>query len=185
LPEISLLVHLRPGLSGVIGPKDAAIFRFDDCPYPVGVHRRNSDTDITDRAFGQSLVASDFIPGAAAIGRFEDAAARPPALQSPRLAIHFPQGSVDGIGIGRIQYQVGYARLIASKQDFLPVLAAVCGAKHSALFVRSEYVTLRADVNDIGIVRMNAHASDLPGVLESDVLPGFAGVRRFIDAVSV
>src|SRR5580698_5690289 len=45
-------------------------------------------------------------------------------------------------------------------------------------------MTERADVHDVGIMRINDNAADLARVLQSDVCPGFAGVGRFVDAVA-
>src|SRR2546430_16883648 len=44
---------------------------------------------------------------------------------------------------------------------------------------------LRRDVNNVGILRMNANARNLPRVFQADVLPGLAAVRRFVNSIAV
>src|SRR5437870_3110338 len=67
LSQIALLVSLRPRLATIIRAKHAAVFCFDNCPYSIGIRRRNSDADDANRALRQTLVASYFGPGIAAV----------------------------------------------------------------------------------------------------------------------
>jgi hypothetical protein len=65
-----------------------------------------------------------------------------------------------------------------------PVEAAVGGAIHTALVVGGVGVAENGDVDDIGVRGVHDDAADLLRIAESDVLPGFAGVGGFIDAVA-
>src|SRR5437868_3269008 len=68
LPEITLFVDSGPGLSSVVGSEYAALIRFYDGPYALGINRRHGNADIADRSLRQSLVASQFRPGISCIG---------------------------------------------------------------------------------------------------------------------
>src|SRR5262249_13669855 len=108
-------------------------------------------------AFGQTLVASNVSPRVTGVGRLEDAACRSAALEGPRLAIHLPQRGVDDVWISRIECQVGCSRLSAAIEHLLPDLASIGRAKHAALFIGPEYVSLRCDVDDFGVSRVHSN----------------------------
>ncbi len=85
--------------------------------------------------------------------------------------------------IVRIETDVGSAGVFADEQHALPRLAAVGGAIDAALLVGAEGVAKDRGISNVGIRRMHDHGADLPDLLP-DVLPRFAGVGRFVDAVA-
>ena len=185
LAEISLLICLRPVLAAVVRSKHTAVFGFDNRPDAIRISRRNRDAHDSDRSARQARTARDFSPGIAAISRLEDLAPRTATLQSPRLAIYFPERCVDNVRIGWIDNQIAGAGFVAAEKNFLPGLAAIFRSKYAALFVRRPHMSLRRDVNDIRILRMDANARNLSRVFQADVLPGLAAVRRFVNSIAV
>src|SRR2546425_12635056 len=125
LPQVALLICLRPSLAAVIRSKHAAVFRFDNRPDAIRIRRRNSDAHDSDRSARQTRTACDFSPGVATVSRFEDAAARATTLQGPRLAINFPKRCIEHVRIRRIDNQIASAGFVAAKENFLPGLAAI------------------------------------------------------------
>src|SRR5580700_6464461 len=99
--------------------------------------------------------------------------------------MHIPEGSVNNIGIARVEDEIHRAGLYAAGIDLLPCLATVSGTEDSALFVWSPQMAECGHVDDVGIFGMNAYCADVEGVFQTDVLPGFARVGRFINAVAM
>src|SRR5262249_34951137 len=66
-----------------------------------------------------------------------------------------------------------------------PGLAAVLRSEDAPLGVRTKDVPLRRYVDEVGVVGVDADPRDLPRILEADVLPAAAAVRRLVDPVPV
>ena len=137
------------------------------------------------RPLGETGVARDLGPGVAAVGGLVESAIGAAAFECPGLADDSPDGSVEDVGVAGIEDEVDGAGFVALVEDLLPSLAAVGGTEDAALFIGAGHVAERGDVDDVGILRMDADAADLLGVGESDVFPGAAGVGRFVDTVAV
>ena len=75
-----------------------------------------------------------------------------------------------------------FSLLYRTCSQFLPPSVDL---KHAALKVRAEGVTERADVDDVGVGRVNPDAGDVAGVLKSEVMPGTSGVVRPVHTVAV
>src|SRR5205085_6095727 len=73
----------------------------------------------------------------------------------------------------------------AAKEDFLPGTSAIAGAIEPALLVRSPRVPQRRDVDQVGVVRVDADLGDVPRVGQAHVSPRLAAVGRLVDAVAV
>ena len=101
----------------------------------------------------------------------------------PRGAARLPDAREEDCRIGRIHLDVGRAGVVVFFQHLAPGLAAVAGAIHAALGVRSERVAQHRGERDIGVGRMDDHLTDLP-LLLPHVRPRLAAVRRLVDAVA-
>ena len=77
------------------------------------------------------------------------------------------------------------AGVLVAKEDALPGLAAIARAIDAALLVRAMRVTERGDVDEIGILRVDAHLADVARLREAAVRPGLAAVGGLVDAVAV
>jgi hypothetical protein len=76
------------------------------------------------------------------------------------------------------------ARFRAARVNLLPGFATIDGLEDAALIVGAELMSERGDIDDVGIVRMNANCADLLRVLQAHVLPRFPGVGGFVHAVA-
>ncbi len=103
----------------------------------------------------------------------------------PRLAAERPHARPDLARVAQVHVQVGAARVVVDRQNVIPGRAAVPRAEDAALGVGSPLVTQRADIGDVGVLRMHADALDALRVVEADVGPGLAAVGRAPDAQSV
>ena len=70
-------------------------------------------------------------------------------------------------------------------KTFVHVLPPSVGAENSTLLIRSERMTQRRDEDDVGISRIHNNRTDLVAILQSDILPGLAGIDRFVNSESV
>src|SRR6185436_12209380 len=86
LAEIAALVGLLPGVAAVARAEDAALIGLDDGVDVVRIARRDGDAADAERPLRHPLVARDFLPAVAAVGRLPDAGAVAAALESPRQA---------------------------------------------------------------------------------------------------
>ena len=127
----------------------------------------------------------NFQPALAAVGAAEQPAARTAARYVPEVAPRFPHRGEQDARIGAVHRQLDRTRHIAAVQDLLPGLAAVPGAIDTALRMGTEYVTQSRDIDEIGILRMDADAADELAVPEADVEPCAAGIGRLVQAVAV
>ena len=121
---------------------------------------------------------------AAVLGAVQ-AAAWPAAREIPRLAAHFPQRSIDGGRVGRIERHIDRAGVVVLVEDLLPRFSAIAGAKDPALAVGTEGVADGCDKDDVGILRIDDQRANLPRVGQANVRPVLAAIDRFIDAVPV
>src|ERR1035438_2719227 len=99
--------------------------------------------------------------------------------------MHIPKGGVNHIGIVGVENQIHRAGFHTTRINLFPRFATVGGAEDTALFVRSPEMAESSDVDDVGIPGMHADRADVKSILQADVLPGFARVTGFINAVAM
>src|SRR5919201_2063074 len=130
----------------------------------------------------QALLVRQLRPGVAAVGRFVEAAAGPAAAEAVGRALRLPEGGVEDAGVVRVHGEVDGAGPLAAKEDLLPGGAAVARAIEPALLVRSPGVAQRRDVDQVGVVRVDADLGNVPGIgqAKSGSRPVAGG--RFADA---
>ena len=133
---------------------------------------------------GHARVARDLLPGLAAVGRLEEAAAGAAARHLVLDAVRLPQRGVDHARVLAIDRDVDRAGLGVAEQHLLPALAAVDRLEDAALVVVPAVASEVGDEDDVGVGGMDPDLRDRVGVLEADVGPGLAGVDRLVDAVA-
>src|SRR5262249_35429669 len=148
------------------------------------IARRNGDSDLAERGFGQALRGHEPLPRRATIGRFEHAAPLSAAVLAPGVDHKLPCPGEQYIRIGWIHRQLRHASVLVDKERLLPGLAAVLSAIDAALLLRPVAVPDRADVYDVRVGGMNDDARDAPRELQTHARPGFARIGRFVDAVA-
>ena len=63
--------------------------------------------------------------------------------------------------------------------------AAITGAEHAALRIRSIRMAERGDIGEIGVVRGDQDAADLLRIIEADLRPGLSSIARAVHAVTL
>ena len=102
----------------------------------------------------------------------------------PRLALKTRHPDIDDVRIARLNLQIHGAHLIGYEQHPVPRLPSIRGFEHAAFGVRFEGVTLRRHPGDVRICRMDAHRSDLAGVVETGELPRLSAIGCLVNAAS-
>src|SRR6516162_2478976 len=96
-------------------------------------------------------------PAVAAIGGTEEAASRPSAREVPEVPAGLPEGRKQHTRIARIHRQIDGARIGVSIQHLAPGFAAVARSEDPTFLVRTEHVPECGDIDEIGVVRMDAN----------------------------
>src|SRR5687767_4595668 len=102
-----------------------------------------------------------------------------------RAAHGLPHRRVEDARIVRVDREVDRARALVAVQHALPRLPAVARTEHAAFGIWSVRVPERRDVRRVGILGMDADLADVARLLEAEMRPGLARVRRAVHAVTV
>src|SRR6185369_13145324 len=102
----------------------------------------------------------------------------------PWLPLKTPHAGVENVWVRRIDLEVRDAVLVVDVESLGPGLTAVRSHKHAAFFVGTKSMSERADVNDVGVLRVDDDGGDTLSVFEAHVLPGLACVSRFVNTVA-
>jgi len=179
------VVPLLPGQAIVARAMNPALAvgRFDRRVEHVGIHRRHRETDAPELDGRQTR--GDLAPRLAAVGRAMDCALRPAVDEREEVAAALITCRDEHVGIAWINHDVGYAGVVADREDLVPGPAAVGRFVKTAIAAGSPERTLCGDVDDVAIARIDDDAPDMFGALQTNLLPRFAGVDRLVNAVTV
>ena len=83
-----------------------------------------------------------------------------------------------------VEDEVDGAGVLIHVQDLPPVAAAVEAAVDAPLLACVPQVSAGRHVDDVGVARMDLHLGDVPGGLQSQVLPALPAVVAAVDAVA-
>ena len=111
--------------------------------------------------------------------------ARPAGDEAARAALPLPGRREQHIGIARVELDVVGAGPVIDLEDAIPGFAAVGGLVDAAIAALSPERTLRSDVHDIGVARIDDDAADVFALFEAEVLPAAAAVNRLVDAIAI
>src|SRR6185312_4041985 len=147
----------------------------------------NSDGDAAvgfiGKAFGRALI--DFVPVLAAVGGFEDSAARTAGTEGPSLAAEVPSSRIKCVGILRCHRNHAAAGgRIGSRQHLAPVLAAVGGLVNAAGLIVGKGAAGSAYPDGVAVFRTDQDLGNVLRIFESNVVPVFAAVGGFVHAVA-
>src|SRR5207247_5589041 len=90
LPQLAIVVRLRPRRSAIVRAEYAAVVVLDERVHAAAVGAGNGHANPADNAGRQAGIARDLGPRIAAVGRFEQAAARSAARHLPGDAVRLP-----------------------------------------------------------------------------------------------
>ena len=181
--ERAIPAHRRPGRPGIVAsPERSLVGGLNQGVHPLRIRRRDCDINLAHRRLGHPV--GDLRPLRAAVVRDVHPAARAAAQLRPRVLLHLPRSCEERVGIALIHREPRAARLLIDKQDALPCCAAVDGLEHATLFLRAGQSALGADEYDVRVRGMDQDARDAACFRQAHVLPGRAGVRRLVDAVT-
>src|SRR5262249_23710215 len=138
--------------------------------------------DAADGAARQAV--GELVPLGTAGGRLVDRRAGAAIVQHPAVAPALIRRRVEDVWVAAVHDEIGRPGLVIDVQNLLPGLAAIGRLEDAALFVGREQVAQRRDVDDVRVDRVDDDASDVLAVLQAHVLPGAAGVGRFVNAVA-
>ncbi len=123
-------------------------------------------------------------PLRAAVGRLVEPALGTAADQLSDRAAPLIRRGVEDVGVLRIHRDVGDAGVGADRQHRLPRLAAVGRLVEAAVAAGAPQRADGADVDDVGVARIDEDVLDVLGVLEPHARPRLAGIGRLVDAVA-
>src|SRR6516162_439644 len=106
-------------------------------------------------------------PALAAVGGTEEAASRSPARDVPEVPARLPEGGKEDARVARIHCQIDRTGIGVAIQHFAPGLAAIARSKDPAFLVCTEHVAECRDIDEIGVVGMDADAADEPRLTEA------------------
>src|ERR1035437_6471996 len=160
--------------------------RFHPGVHAAGIGWRNSRADAAD-AFGSAGQSfGELPPGVSAVGRFVETTARSgvAAAGSPRRTARGPHTGEDNLRIMRIENEVHASDVLVFVQTLLESLAAVERTEDAALGVGAVGMSLGRNEEAIGILGVDDDGCDLLRFAQSQMLPGAAGIGRFVDTIA-
>src|SRR6266404_2595433 len=183
LAEAVVVGDERPVLATVVRAIESAFFSLNERVDNIRIGAGNGHADAPERAFGDAI-AFDALPGGAVVVRTEEAVLGAAAIERPWSAVALPHGGEKYVRIAGIENDVNATGAVVEIEDFFPGLAAVASTEDAAFGVRAVGMAESGDEYDVWIRGMDDEFADVPGVLQSDIGPGFPGVIRTIDAVA-
>ena len=185
LGHVVVARHHAPIVAAVVAAVQRGIPILDECVDRIGVGRRDRHGDLAEHTLrvGEATT-SEALPRDSAVVRRPQPAARPAALQVPRLHLELPHPGEQRVGVAGIDGEVRAAGVRVDEQDAGPGPAAVRSAVHAALLRGAVGAAQRAHEHDVGIRGMDHDAGDSPRRIEAHVQPASPAVRRPVDAVA-
>ena len=148
----------------------------------LAVTRRDRDIHLADAPLRQAV--REARPRFTRIARLPDSAARATAVHRPGGHLHFPRTGIKDTRVLLVHREARAPRLLIDEEHAAPTVAAVAGAEHTPLLLRTRHATDRADIHDVGVCRMDDDLPDPADFLETHILPGLSGIGRLVDAVA-
>ncbi len=185
-PESPVGTHQRPTAAAVVAAINAAIGAgIHRCVNSLWIAVRNANADATEPLSGGWQALGQFLPGVATVGGFVQAAIRTgKACVFPGTLAVLPQVGVDGLRILRIVFYLNRAGIFINVQYILPALAAIAGAIDAALLIWAVGMPQPSHENFIRVGRMHNESPDLLHIAQAYMLPVFAAVGRFENAIA-
>ena len=183
--QVPVVADQLPGIASVVGAVQAAVLGLDGGPHPPRFGGGYGNPDASLEAARQAGVIGNLGPGVTPVHRLEDSAFRPAADEAPGCAPGLPDGGIEDAGVVGVQGQVRRAGVLAAKQDFLPGVSSVPGAKYAPLLVGAVGVSQGRHVHQVRVGGVYPHPGDVPGSGKAHVGPGLAAVSGPVHPVPI
>ena len=185
-PHARLRVDQRPGRAGIVRSVETGGARGDPRVNPLRIGRRDADPYPAQAVSRGRKALGQRLPRRPAVGGLEEAAGRAGVrvVVLPGRLSRRPQHRVHRLRVRRIEREVDRAGVLVLVEHLLERDAAVGGAEHAALLVRSVRMAERRDEQARRILRVDDDRADLARVPQAEVVPRPAGVARAIDPVA-
>ena len=118
---------------------------------------------------GRQPRTGQFRPGAARILALPQRASRTTAIEAASRAPALVAGCEEHAGVGWIHHEVGEARVLVDVLDLRPGAPAIGRLVDAAIGTGAEQRTVRRDVNDVRVLRMEDDARDGLRLAQPDV----------------
>src|SRR6185437_718839 len=129
-------------------------------------------------------VTAQSIPALSTVGRLPKAASGPTSVVATSAATPLITCGVERIAIRRVHDDVCESCIVIDEFDPVPRAAAVHGFVNTAIWIRSEEVSIRGNVYDVRVLWIDDDARYCLRPFETDVGPRLAAVRRLVNAVA-
>src|SRR5262245_46411894 len=176
----------RPAFARILGPIDAAVLaRIDRGVYALGVAWREADADAAETLRGSWQALRQSPPRVAPVSGFVE-----PAVCSGKVAVlpgplaMFPHACEKDLRIGGVELNLDRAGIRIYVEHFLPLLPAVGGAEHAALFIRPVRMSEARNEYEVGVGWMHDDSPDLLYAREAGLRPCFAAVCGFENTIA-
>ena len=180
-------IHLPPAFAGVIRSIEAVGFagRLNHGVDALRFAGRNREPDAAQAILKRRQAASQRLPAASAVSRFEqpDAGTGEPAVLPGRLS-GLPQHGVDSLRIGRIEGQIDSAGVFIFVEHLFEGPASVGRAEDAALVVGTVRMSQHGDEQAVRVVRIDDDQRNLLAVAQAEVRPCLACVGGFVDPIA-
>ena len=155
--------------------------------HALRIRGRDRDSDLAHRKSRQPelIVGSgELLPGVAAVAGDVQAAARSTAGAPVSVDLQLPHAGVQVAWVDGVERDVGAPGVLVHEEHLLPAVAAVHGAEDAPLRLRPVGMPKGADVDDVGIGRMDGEPGNAPGLLQPHERPAPPRVGGLVDALS-
>ena len=162
--QIAMRRNQHPAFTIILRPVETGFFRLGlhQRPDSSGAGGRHRNPELAERTGWQARITRNLRPALAAVCGTKKAASRPAARNVPEVAAGLLERRKQDARIARIHCQIDGAGIGVLVQHFAPGLSTVTRLENPALLVCTECIAERGDMDEIGIVRMDADAADEP-----------------------
>src|ERR1017187_9095092 len=194
--ELAEIRRARVGVAHA-GPGGAAVFGAVDASERGVLNQRVHDVGILAIDFhgatapiarGQATArlagGAELGPVQTAVGGSVQAAAGTAAVVTEHRAPALIGAGKQDVGALRIDGYIGDAGIFVDDERLFPGSAAVFAHENAALLIGAPQVTLRGDVDRVGIGGVHHDAADVVRLLKAQMRPRHAGVGRLVDAIT-
>ena len=92
---------------------------------------------------------------------------------------------IQNVAVAGIHKDIVYAGIFTNFEHFLPVFPAISGFIESTITTRTPNRTFGSYINYIAVFRINHNFTNMLGVFQPHIFPGFAAIVAFIKPIAI